>query len=322
MDTLDENRSLTPTEVADILKITKHTVYEMVKRGDIPAYRIGRKMRIDPKDVELYRRQGKSFEFVQPDMGYSPTPTVMPTNQVGSATTQDKLVISGQDIILDILARHLEQRLSPIKVFRYSIGSFEGLSSLYHGKTDMAAIHLWDGESGKYNIPYVRHLLPGIPVVIIHLAQRMQGFYVQKGNPKGISDWLDLSRPDITMINRETGSGTRVLLDEKLRLLKIDSKTIKGYEREDYSHLAVASAVARGEADVAMGCEKASLQVRGVDFIPLQKESCDLVITKNKMEAARLHTVIQILQSPSFKSELLGVGDYDVTDTGQIVTDI
>ncbi len=321
MDTLDENRSLTPTEVADILKITKHTVYEMVKRGDIPAYRIGRKMRIDPKDVELYRRQGKSFEFVQPDMA-KPEVFPAPINQVGTAASQDKLVISGQDIVLDILARHLEQRFSPIKVFRYSVGSFEGLSSLYHGKTDMAAIHLWDGESGKYNLPYVRHLLPGIPVVIIHLAQRMQGFYVQKGNPKGITDWLDLNRPDITMVNREIGSGTRVLLDEKLRLLKVDSKTIKGYEREEYSHLAVASAVARGDADVAMGSEKASLQVRGLDFIPLQKESYDLVITKNRMDASRLHTVIQTLQSPAFKSEIQGLGDYDLTDTGRIVTDI
>jgi DNA binding domain, excisionase family len=305
-----------------MLKITKHTVYEMVKRGDIPAYRIGRKMRIDPKDVELYRRQGKSFEFTRPEMDkFEPTP-VSSFNQVPIVSSQDKLIISGQDIILDIMARHLEQHLSPIKIFRYYVGSFEGLSALYHGKTDMAAIHLLDGDSGKYNVPYVRHLLPGIPVMIIHLAQRMQGFYVQKGNPKEIKDWLDLKRSDISMINRETGSGTRVLLDEKLRLLKIDSKAIKGYDQVEYSHLVVAGAVARGEADVALGNEKAALQVRGVDFIPLQKERYDLVITKNRMEESKLNTIIQILQSPLFKSELLGLGDYDLSDTGQIVADI
>lgn len=293
----------------------------MVKRGDIPAYRIGRKMRIDPKDVELYRRQGKSFEFARPDMVQSELAPPSLT-QVNAPLGLDKLVISGQDMILDILGRHLEQRLSPVKVFRYYVGSFEGLGSLYHGKTDMAAIHLWDGDSDKYNLPYVRHLLPGIPVIIIHLAQRMQGFYVQKGNPKEIKDWQDLKRPDVTMLNRETGSGTRVLLDEKLRLLKIDSKTINGYDREEYSHLAVASAVARGEADVGMGNEKASLQVRGVDFIPLQKERYDLAITKNRIDPAKLQTIIQILQSSSFKAELSGLGDYDLTNTGQIVADI
>ncbi|MEA4923809.1 MAG: helix-turn-helix transcriptional regulator [Syntrophomonadaceae bacterium] len=319
---MEDNRSLTPTEVAEILKITKHTVYEMVKRGDIPAYRIGRKMRIDPKDVELYRRQGKSFEFARPAIDQPEFPPTPSLNQFNIALSQDKLVISGQDIILDILARHLEQHLSPIKIFRYYVGSFEGLSSLYHGKTDMAAVHLLDGDSGKYNLPYVRHLLPGIPVIIIHLAQRMQGFYVPKGNPKDIKDWLDLKRPDIIMLNREAGSGTRVLLDEKLRLLKIDSKAIRGYEREEYSHLVVAGAVARGEVDVALGNEKASLQVRGVDFIPLQKESYDLVITKNRMEEAKLQTIIQILQSPSFRSELLGLGDYDLSNTGQVVADI
>lgn len=319
---MEDNRSLTPTEVADILKITKHTVYEMVKRGDIPAYRIGRKMRIDPKDVELYRRQGKSFEFVRPDIPQPESLPALPFNQVSSGLNRDKLVISGQDIILDILARHLEKSLSPAKIFRYYVGSFEGLSSLYHGKTDMAAIHLWDGDSGKYNLPYVRHLLPGVPVVIIHLAQRMQGFFVQKGNPKDIIDWPDLKRPDVTMINRETGSGTRILLDEKLRLLKIDSQIIKGYEREEYSHLAVASAVARGEVDVSMGNEKASLQVRGIDFIPLQEERYDLVITKKRIEPAKLQSIIQILQSPSFKSELLGLGDYNLSDTGRIIADI
>lgn len=318
MRKLDDNKSLTPAEVAEMLKITKHTVYEMVKRGDIPAYRIGRKMRIDPKDVELYRRQGKSFEFARPDFE-QPESLQETSNLVDFTQGQDKLVISGQDIILDILARQLEQRFSPVKMFRYYVGSFEGLLALYHGKTHMAAVHLWDGDSNRYNLPYLRHLLPGIPVTVIHLAQRMQGFYVQHGNPKQIKDWPDLQRPDITMVNRETGSGTRVLLDEKLRLLKIDSKTIQGYEREENTHLAVASSVARGDADVGMGNQKASMQVRGLDFVPLHKERYDLVIARRRMEPFQLQAIIQIVQSPTFKSEVSGLGDYDLTDTGKTI---
>ncbi len=119
-------------------------------------------------------------------------------------------------------------------------------------------------------------MLPGIPAIIVHLANRKQGFYVQKGNPKGVKGWEDLKRSGITIINREIGSGTRILLDEHLKKIGISGNSIDGYERECFSHLAVASTVARGGADIAIGNEKASQQVKGIDFIPLQTESYEL----------------------------------------------
>ncbi len=319
---MENTRSLTPDEVAAILNITKQTVYDMIKRQEIPAYRIGRKLRIDPRDVDTYRKQGKSFELPpsrpQPaDVSnvLSPRPTA-----AAAGSEPDKLVVCGQDIILDLLARQLELKFKPLRVLRYQVGSFDGLSALYHGQADIAAIHLWDGDNDRYNTPYVRHLLPGIPVVIVHLAQRMQGFYVRQGNPKQVMGWSDLQRTDLTIINREKGSGTRVLLDERLRLLGVDRSQVDGYQKEEYSHLAVASVVARGEADLALGNEKGSLQVRGIEFIPLQKERYELVIAKAGLEASIWQAVLEILQSESFKFELVGLGDYDVSETGRVVS--
>ena len=320
--------SLTPEEVASILKIAKNTVYEMIKRGELPAYRVGRKIRVELKDVETYKRQGKKNELL-PE---SQIPTCR--NLLGDLTIKksfitketdlnnQELVICGQDVILDILTRYLDRHPKGARSFRHHVGSFPGLLALYQEKAHLAAIHLWDGEKNIYNIPYVRHLMPGIPAVIVHLACRLQGFYVANNNPKQIKDWHDLTRPDIIFINREKGSGTRVLLDEQLHLLKIDRRSINGYDKEDFSHLAVASAVARGEADVALGNEKVSLQVRGIDFTPLQKERYELVIRKENIEKTLFQAVLEIIRSSEFKSELQGLGDYDLTETGLTVAEV
>ncbi|MEB3104127.1 substrate-binding domain-containing protein, partial [Ferviditalea candida] len=152
------------------------------------------------------------------------------------------------------------------------------------GTANVTATHLWDGETEEYNIPYVRRLLPGQRAVVVNLVYRTQGFYVSPGNPKDIRDWKDLMDENITFVNREKGSGTRVLLDEQLRNLNLDSRLMKGYRNEEMSHIAVASAVARGIADVGLGTEKAALQVPGVEFVPLKKERYDLVFYKDDLE--------------------------------------
>jgi putative molybdopterin biosynthesis protein len=149
----------------------------------------------------------------------------------------------------------------------------------------------------------------------------MQGFYVTRGNPKNIKDWRDLARPDIRFINREKGCGTRVLLDEQLRLLGMDRR-FNGYENEENSHLGVASAVARGEADVGLGNEKASFQARGLDFVPLHKERYDLVIKKEDMDKPPIRAVLDILKSVEFKREIQGLGDYDLSETGWVVAEV
>lgn len=320
---MKEDSSLTPEEVASTLKIAKNTVYELIKRGELAAYRVGRKIRVDQKDVEAYKNQGKKLESLAtaPPAATQTLHTTTPDIEAPASSLQ-KLVICGQDVLLDILARHLERHPNGVGALRHHVGSFNGLLALYQGKVHMTAVHLWAGERDLYNIPYVRRLLPGIPTLIVHLACRMQGFYVAKGNPKGIKNWQDLTRPGIRFINREKGCGTRVLLNEQLRLLGLDSRQINGYEKEELSHLAVASAVARGEADVGLGIEKVSMQARGIDFVPLQKERYELVMKKEDADKPQFQAVLEIIQSHEFKKELMGLGDYDLTETGRIVAEV
>jgi len=309
---MSENRSYTPEEVAGILKITRFTVYEMIKRGDLSAYRIGRQMRIEAFDLEAYIKKSKSNGAVSPK-------TLAPV--VASSPVQDELVICGQDAALDILTRHLEKALPQVRILRNYIGSLDGLTALYHGKANAVTTHLWDSDTDTYNTPYVRRLMPGHRTLIINLVYRTEGFYVRNGNPKGITGWTDLLRPGVRFINRERGSGARVLLDEKLRIFSIDRDQINGYALEETSHLAVASYVARGEADVGLGIEKAALQVRELDFIPLQQERYDLIIRKEDAAKPKFRALLSVIRSGTFHNELRGMGGYDLTHTGEVMAE-
>ncbi|MFL8800811.1 MULTISPECIES: substrate-binding domain-containing protein [unclassified Clostridioides] len=309
---MDSLSSLTPVEVAELLKITKNTVYELIKRGELPSYKVGKKIRVDIKDVEEYINSQKTGKIKDTQFN----------NKNISINNNFKVIISGQDVILDILARSVEKKLDGVNTFRSYIGSYNALYELYNGRVSIASSHLWDFETDEYNSTFVKKLLPGIPCVLINLAYRMQGFYVAKGNPKEIKAWEDLIRPNITLVNREKGAGTRVLLDGKLRLLNFNGNYIKGYDNEELSHLGVASTVSRGIADVGLGNEKAALQVNNIDFIPLHKERYDLVIKKEDLQNPVYQTIINIINSVEFKAELQGLGGYDLTDTGKIIAEV
>jgi len=328
---MNNNTTLTPQEVADILKIAKNTVYELVKRGELNSYKVGRKLRIDLQDVENYKSKAKNKtvtinsvvdSVITPTRIENPIISPMPRAIMAEDVKYSKgFVICGQDIILDILSSYLEHHLKGIPALRSYVGSYNGLYALYQGTAQLATAHLWDGDTGEYNVPYVRRMLPGVQAVIIRLGSRMQGFYVKKGNPKGITGWKDLLRSDISIINREKGSGTRVLLDEHLRIMGILGLSIQGYSRESLSHFAVASTVARGGADISLGIEKIALQVQGVDFIPLQEEQYDIVIKKEDIEKPEFQAVLKIINSTEFKMELQGIGSYNIAEIGKVVSE-
>ena len=312
---MTETLSYTPEEVSKILKITRFTVYEMIKRGDLPAYRIGRKMRIEAPDLDAFIKKSKNAGAA------ASKPTAASTPAENPGLTQNEIVICGQDAVLDILTRHLEKALPQVRILRNYSGSIDGLIALYHGKANVVTTHLWDSDTDTYNTPYVRRLMPGHRTIIINLVYRSEGFYVNKGNPKGIKNWPDLLKPGVRFINRERGSGARVLLDEKLRMFNIDREQIDGYSHEESSHLAVASHVARGEADVGLGIEKAALQVKELDFIPLQQERYDLVIRREDADKPPFKALLSVLQSQAFHNELRGMGGYDLTHTGEIMAE-
>lgn len=317
-----DSTSLTPLEVAELLKITKNTVYEIIKRGELPAYKVGKKLRIDKEDVDNYINNQKKGNALSQTKQIKQDVIV---NNIAIDTEKklddQNIIICGQDMILDILGRNIESSLPSTKSYRSYMGSYNGLINLYNDKASIASSHLWDWETSEYNVDFVKKLLPGIPCTIINLTYRIQGFYVQKGNPKNIHGWDDLKRYDINYINREIGCGVRVLLDGKLRELEIPSSKINGYNSEENSHLAVASAVARGKGDFGLGIEKVAKQIDNIDFIPLQKERYDLVIKTENLENPIYKEILSIINSDEFKDELAGLGGYDLKDTGKIIAE-
>lgn len=309
-------KALSTQEVADMLHVSKSTIYDLIKKGEISSYKVGRKVRFTEKDVEDYisrAKQGRSA--IHPS-----SKNISDFSLSGIEKKQDGFIICGQDLILDILSNYLRQHNIP--ALRAYIGSYDSLISLYKNKVNVASAHLWDSGTDQYNVPYVKRLLPGISTVVVHLTCRMQGLYVAKGNPKGITTWADFGRDDITMINREYGAGSRVLLDENLKLLGIYGSSIKGYMKESQSHLTVASAVSSGEADVAVGSEKIARQVDNIDFIPLKKERYDLVVKKEHFQTFEIQTMLNIIRSAVFKTEFNHIGGYDTSDMGKIVAEI
>ncbi|OOM79531.1 helix-turn-helix transcriptional regulator [Clostridium sp. BL-8] len=323
-----ENEILTPQEVADMLKISKCTVYELIKRRELNGYKVGNKLRIDVADVEEYKlknrklREKKINKSIQRD-SIIPEPDFR--HFTGHNNFQERrnalnnFIICGQDNILDVLSRNLRYSSKGINVLRAYEASYSGLFALYKNEVQAVAAHMWDGETGEYNIPFVKSMLPGISTVIINICYRLQGFYVAKNNPKQIKGWEDLKRNDITIINREPGSGSRILLDQYLKLNGINGSKINGYDREAFMPTAIVSAIARGSADIGIGTENTYLHSKEISFIPMQKERYDLIIRKDNSTDSIINAIIQILLSESFKDEMSEAKGYDLSDAGKIV---
>jgi putative molybdopterin biosynthesis protein len=225
-------------------------------------------------------------------------------------------MVGSHDLTLDILANLLGKFYPPIFFSSHAVGSLGGILAIKNGICHMAGVHLLDPETGEYNFPYIRSYLKEIEVRIIHLVFREQGLIVQRRNPKRINGLEDLLRKDIRFINRQKGSGTRVLLDQTLKTLSVDPREIRGYEKEEYTHMAVASTVASGIADAGLGILSAA-KAMDLDFIPIAKERYDLVIPAVQFEDKKIQRVIETIRSVEFKKMVLQMGGYDVSRTGE-----
>ena len=311
---MSQNKSLSTQEVADILHVSKSTIYDLIRRGEIHSYKIGRKVRFTQDDVDAYIARSRHEHSTRPVKNIDTHSTLLTPEK---SETPD-LIISGQDVVLDILANYLQQE--GVNTARTYLNSFEGLLSLYQGNIHVAACHLFDGFD--YNASFVRSLMPGIPAVLINLSYRTQGFYVQKGNPKHIKGWSDLGRSDISVLNRRVGSSARILMDTQLKRLGISSARVKGYDKIMKSHLTMAAAIASGEADLAIGTERISRQIENLDFIPLLEERFDFVIKKEMLDTEPVRKLLQILNSSAFRREISHFSGNDYRDLGKIVGDI
>ena len=240
---------------------------------------------------------------------------VIATNTTSTLSQQVIHVVGSNDLALELLVNRLKYNNPELTVQITPAGSLGGLLAIQEGNADMAGIHLLDEETGEYNYPYIKHTLQGIEVAVVHLADRIQGLMVAKGNPKHIMNLEDLKRPDVTFANRQKGSGTRVWLDYKLRGLGILPNSIKGYTRELDTHLAVAMCIVRGEADVALGIQAAANSCN-LDFIPATKERFDLVIPLKYYNSQLFTPLLQVIQSEEFKKVVNEMGGYDTAQTG------
>jgi molybdate-binding protein/DNA-binding transcriptional regulator YhcF (GntR family) len=224
-------------------------------------------------------------------------------------------IVGSHDLALNILLDLLRQRVKGLQTDVTHAGSLGGLIALQEESADLAGTHLLDEETGEYNYPYVKRILPGREIAIVNLSFRIQGLMFAKGNPKKIKGLEDLKRPDITFVNRQEGSGTRVLLDLQLKKQGISPFDIKGYEVEFNTHLAVASHIAHGNADVGLGIEASAISC-GLDFLPMFRERYDLVMPMSNYRSKRLAPMLKIIASDEFKKIVDGVGGYDTSQTG------
>lgn len=314
---MDQNKSLSTEEVARILHVSKSTIYALIKKGEIVSYKIGRKVRFTQEDVDAYIARSRHSQQVAAPVQKV---TIQSSLLYGDSVQKQPLIISGQDVILDILSNYLHQY--GIQALRAYVGSFESLLSLYQGKVQAATCHLWDSDTDSYNLPYIRRLMPGVHAVAVNLTWRMQGFYVKKGNPKEITSWEDLTRPDVRILNRRNGTGSRILLDEHLFRMGVPADSVNGYGNEMSSHLTVASAIVEGQADVGIGTGRIIKQFPELDFIPVQRERYDLVIKKEMYHTPEIQAMLQILRSREYQNDIFSISDNDYTDLGKIVGEV
>ena len=243
-------------------------------------------------------------------------PVTLLTSRQGVERTL--VVVGSHDMTLDLIANLLKTRDPQVNLASSNVGSLGGLLALRKGNAHLAGSHLLDTESGAYNISYIDRYLPGVEVYLVNLVHREQGLLVAPGNPKGIKGLEDLSLGSVRFVNRQTGSGTRILLDWRLAQLGLDPTQINGYEREEYTHMAVAVDVLSGSADVGMGIHAAA-QALGLDFIPVTTERYDLVIPAAHHNNPLVQGLLEVVATQEFKDQVMAMGGYDVRETGRII---
>lgn len=230
---------------------------------------------------------------------------------------QTIVCIGSHDNCIDLLANALKKHYPNLSLSSAHVGSMGGLMAIKRGEAHVAPTHLLDEETGEYNTTFIKRIMPEMNIALINLVYRQQGLILPKGNPKGIKGFANLTRPDVAFINRQRGAGTRLLLDKHLKELNIDPNKIIGYDREEYTHMAVASAVLTGAADVGLGVLSAA-NALNLDFMPVANERYDLAIPEDHMQTPMIKALMEVIcDDNDFKDAVVSMGGYDVSDMGR-----
>jgi len=292
-------------EVAKYLNINEKQVYALIREGGTPASRATGKW-LFPKRlidgwIENTAREG------------------MAQVRQRSDTVAGALLAAGSnDPLLDMLQTALRRRHPELYIFSANTGSTAGLAALNRGYTDIAWSHLWDQESGEYNTPFLSSHLPRIDAVVVNLFHREMGLIVAAGNPLGIADIEDLRKPGVRFVNRQGGSGTRLLVDYHLRQAGIDPEGVTGYGNEVCTHLEVGLAVLSRQADVGVATGSVS-RLLGLEFIPLATERFDMILAKETYFKRCVQDFIETMRSDAFRRGVENLGHYDFRESGKIL---
>jgi putative molybdopterin biosynthesis protein len=231
------------------------------------------------------------------------------------------VMIGSHDMSVDVLADLLKRDPRGFRLTSANVGSLGGLLALRSGCAHAAGSHLLEEETGEYNRSYVKKYIPDMSVSLFHLVRREQGLIIRKGNPRNIRGLEDLAGDDVTFINRQPGSGTRILLDFRLKELGMDSAAIRGYDREEYTHMAVAVDVKSGVSDVGLGIFAAA-RALDLEFIPVVSEQYDLVIPSAFLEDERIKMLLDTAATEAFRERMISLGGYDPAMSGAFWTEI
>jgi len=292
-------------EVARYLGIHEKQVYALIGQKRIPATRVTGKWVFPRKLID---------EWIESSARSGLEQARQKTKRV-----EGGLLASGSnDLILDMLQTHVRRMHPDFYLFSASTGSTEGLKALNMGYTDIAWSHLFDPDSGEYNIPFLPIYTPDVKPVVVNLYYRELGFLAASRNPLDIKGFEDLARKGVRFINRQKGSGTRKLIDHHLNRLGIDPDHVQGYENEAYTHLEVGLSILSNETDVGVATIAVS-QLLGLFFIPITRERFDMILDQRTFFQAGVQTLMEVLRSESFRGRVARLGNYDFKDSGKIL---
>jgi putative molybdopterin biosynthesis protein len=292
-------------EVAGYLGIHEKQVYALIKTGRMPATRVTGKW-IFPRKlidgwIEVNAKSG--LEAVR---------------QKSSRISGALLASGSNDPVLDILHTCLRKTHPELFIFSANTGSTEGLAALDKGFTDIAWSHLFDPETGEYNIPYLERLVPHVKAVVVNLFFRELGFVTAKGNPLRIGTFEDLARKGVRFVNRQAGSGTRLLLDHHLAKSGIPSDRIAGYNEDVSTHIEVGLAVLSGGADTGIATAAVS-NLLGLDFVSITRERFDMICDQSVFFQKEVQALVEALNGDLFRKRVENLGNYDFKSAGRVL---
>lgn len=291
-------------EVAEYLDIHEKQVYALIKQKKIPCTRVTGKW-LFPKDIidEWIRTTSQKDVKIM---------------SLSKAHIGALLASGSNDPVLNILFTYMKNIYPEFLIYTSATGSSEGLNLLKKGETDIAWCHLFDPQTGTYNIPQVSSFFKDLDVAIVHLFYRELGFVVSSNFKGEINSFKDLLSGKIRFINRQEGSGTRILLDYNLEKEGINPSKIKGYENEVYTHMEVGLSLLAGESDVGIASVAIS-RLLGLDFVPLVRESFDMVLLQKTFFDHWVQVLIDVLNTENFRKKVAPLGNYDFSEAGKII---